>query len=157
MLLITGFLFVVLIFVFVNLFSHLSWTLFLDLPSFLLIFIPLLYFLFVSKSGLIIGRYFKTSFKKGYVYTKQELESLSLAIKNTIKLILSAGWFGAAAFSIVLLGHIGAPERFGPSLIICLLSLTYSVAISFFIFFPVQAWADNKLSFMEKESGCSII
>ena len=150
MLLIIGFLFVILIFAFVNIFSHLHWTILIDLPSFLLIFIPLLYFLFVSKSGCIIGRYIKTSFKKGHTYTKQELEGLSAAIKNTIKLTLSAGWFGVAAFSIVSLGHIGAPERLGPSLIICLLSLTYSVAISFFVFFPVQAWAENKINDMSK-------
>jgi len=51
MLLIIGFLFVILIFAFVNIFSHLHWTLFIDLPSFLLIFIPYLIFHFPVQSS----------------------------------------------------------------------------------------------------------
>ncbi|MCL2809085.1 MAG: hypothetical protein FWD24_03335, partial [Treponema sp.] len=57
----------------------------LDLWSFLLILVPLFFFLVVTKSGSILCRYIKTSFIKNYTYTINELEGLSKAIKNTIK------------------------------------------------------------------------
>ncbi|MCL2209314.1 MAG: hypothetical protein FWC19_01565 [Treponema sp.] len=86
-----------------------------------------------------MGRYIVSSFKRNYKYSKNELECLSSAVKNIIKFILAAGGFTFAAFAIVSLGHIGAPEKLGVSLGICLSSLTYAIAISFFIFFPLQA------------------
>ena len=105
----------------------------------------MLFFLLVTKSGKIIGKYISTSFKKNYAYSIIELEQLSSAIKNTIKFILAAGGFCFMAFVVISLGYIGSPEQLGPNLSNCLLSLTYAVVISYFIFFPVQAWAENKL------------
>ena len=117
-----------------------------DLWSFLLIFISLLFFLFVSKSGNIICWYVKASFRKSYTYTKDELEGLSKAIKNTIKFLLATGGFSFILFIINALANLGAPEYLGPSLAMSLTSLTYSAAISFFVFFPTQAWAENKIN-----------
>ncbi|MDR0463547.1 MAG: hypothetical protein LBG94_00360, partial [Treponema sp.] len=106
----------------------------------------LVYFLFVSKSGKIIGKYISTSFKKNNTYTKTELEQLSSAIKNTIKFILAAGGFCFIACMVISLGYLGSPEQLGPNLANSLLSFTYAIAIGFFVFFPVQAWAENKIN-----------
>jgi flagellar motor component MotA len=122
---------------------------FVDLPSILIIFIPLIFFLLVSKNGKIIGRYIVTSFKKGHAYTKAELESLSVSVKNTIKFILATGAFGVLAGAIACLAFIGAKERLGPNLAICFITLTYSITLSFFVFFPLQAWAENKINSTE--------
>jgi flagellar motor component MotA len=142
MLLIFGFLFMVFILTVVGIVSQFFHTL-INLPSFLLILVPLIFFLFISKSGSVIGKYFVASFKRGYVYTK--LEGLSVAIKNTVKFILATGGFNCITFAIISLGHMGNPERLGPNLAISLTSLIYSIAISYFVFFPVQAWAENKI------------
>jgi len=119
---------------------------FIDVPSVILIIIPLIFFLFVSKNGNIIGSYFKSSFKKAYVYTKDELESISVAMKNTIKFTLAVGVFGFITGLIACLGYLGTPERIGPNLAISLCTLIYSIAISFFVFFPTQAWAETKIN-----------
>ena len=144
MLLIFGFLFMVFFFTIVGLLSQFFQTL-INLPSALLILVPLLFFLFITKSGSVIGKYFVTSFKKDYTHTISELEGLSVAIKNTIKLVLATGGFNCITFAIISIGHIGTPERLGPNLAICLLSLIYSIAIGYFVFFPIQAWAENKI------------
>jgi len=144
MLLIFGFLFMVFIYAAIGVAAGFLWVL-LDLFALILVILPLTFFLFVSKSGKIIGKYITASFKQDFSYSKTELEGLISAIENTIKFVLASGIFGFITFAVVSFGYIGMPERLGPSIAISLTSLTYSIAISFFVFFPVQAWAKNKL------------
>jgi len=118
----------------------------LDHFALILVVLPLAFFLLASKSGKIIGNYITASFKKDFPYTKTELEGLISAVENTIKFVLATGIFSFITFVIISLGYIGAPERLGPSIAISLTSLTYSISISFFVFFPVQAWAKNKIN-----------
>ena len=145
MILFLGFLFMLFFFAVIGVSSG-SLSMLINLPALLLILIPMLFFLLVSKSGKIIGKYISTSFKKNNTYTKTELEQLSSAIKNTTKFILAAGGFCCIACMVISLGFIGSPEHLGPNLANSLLSFTYSIAISFFVFFPVQAWAENKIN-----------
>ncbi|MCL2175962.1 MAG: hypothetical protein FWB73_07955 [Treponema sp.] len=146
MILFLGFLFMIFFFAVIGVSSRaFAISMLINLPALFLILIPMLFFLLVTKSGKIIGKYISTSFKKNYAYSIIELEQLSSAIKNTIKFILAAGGFCFMAFVVISLGYIGSPEQLGPNLSNCLLSLTYAVVISYFIFFPVQAWAENKL------------
>ena len=144
MLLILGFLFMVIIYAAIGTVAGFLGVL-LDPWAFLLVVLPLTFFLFVTRSGKIIGKYIAASFKKEFSYTKTELEELVSATGNTIKFIIAAGIFSFITFAVVSLGHIGTPERLGPSIAISLTSLTYSIGISFFVFFPVQAWAKNKM------------
>ena len=155
MLLIFGFLFMVIVFAVVGIVSQFFHTL-INLPSALLILIPLLFFLFVSKSGSVIAKYFGTSFKRDYAHTLAELEGLSVAIKNTVKFILATGVFNCVTFAIISIGHMGTPEKLGPNLAICLTSLIYSIAISYFVFFPVQAWAENRINIIKNGGLTSI-
>ena len=148
MLLIFGLLFMVFVFSVVGILSQFLQTL-INLPSVLLILVPLIFFLFISKGGSIIGKYVVASFKRGYTYTREELEGLSLAIKNTVKFVLATGGFNCVTFAIISIGHMGNPERLGPNLAICLTSLIYSIAISYFVFFPTQAWAENKIQILK--------
>jgi len=147
MLLIFGLLFMVFIFVVVGLFSGML-LFFIDLPSASLILLSLFFFLVASKSGRVVGRYIKTSFTKDYPYTKAELEGLSAAIKNTIKLLMATGGFGFFTGIIASLAHLGNKQALGPNLAISLLTVLYAIALSFFVFFPTQAWAENKLKDM---------
>jgi flagellar motor component MotA len=114
---------------------------FIDLPSALLILMSLLFFLLISKSGKILGKYIKTSFRKEYLYTETELVALSAAVKNTIKFLLATGGFGFMSGLIATLGYLGSPEKLGPNLAVCLITLTYSIAVSCFVFLPVQSLA----------------
>jgi flagellar motor component MotA len=123
---------------------------YVDFPSAIIILVPMIFFLVISKSGTVMGNYFRSSFKKNYGYTKTELESISAAAKNTIKFILGMGGLGFIAGLVGSLANIGAPERLGPNLAVSLITLVYSIAFGFFVFFPVEAWAVNKINLSEK-------
>ena len=143
MLLIFGILFTILVFAVLVMLFHLS-SVFISMPSMLFLLVFLLFFLLISKSGKVILMYIKTSFKKEYEYTKTELECISLTIKNTIKFIIASGIFGFITFIIVALANLESKEVLGPALAMSLTSLTYSIALSYLVFFPVKVWADNK-------------
>jgi flagellar motor component MotA len=145
MLLMIGFLFMVFIFAIVGALSGLL-NMFIDLPSILLILVPLIFFVFTSKSGNILGMYIKTSFRKDYPYTSSELAALSGAIKNTIKFILAVGGFGFVSGLLACLVNLDNKEMLGPSLALSLLTFLYAIAVSVFIFLPTQAWAENKIN-----------
>jgi len=147
MLIIIGFLFSVLVSWFVSFPMGISGTSFIDVPSALLTLVFLFFFFFASKSGSIIGRYIKSSFKKDYNYTRAELVSLSAAIKNTIKFALATGGFGFLAGAISSLA-VASREQLGPNIAVSLITVFYSIIVSYIIFFPVQAWAENKLNAM---------
>jgi flagellar motor component MotA len=124
---------------------------FADFPSILLILVPLLFFLFVTKSGKIIGMYCRASFSKNYMYTTAELTGISRAAKNTIKFIMSMGGFGFFTGLIAVLRYLEKPEALGPNLAISLMTVLYAITISFFIFFPLQAWAENRINLLAQE------
>jgi flagellar motor component MotA len=123
-----------------------------DLPTTLLTIIFLFFFFFISKSGSIIGRYIKSSFKKNYTYTKTELESLSCAIKNTVKFTIATGGFGFLTGVIASLIHLENRNMLGPNLAVSLFSVFYSITVSYIIFFPVQAWAENEINTMANDT-----
>jgi flagellar motor component MotA len=150
MLLIIGFLFMVFILAVVGALSGML-MMFIDLPSILLILVPLLFFVFTSKSGNILSMYIKTSFKKNYSYAEAELAALSGAIKNTIKFILAAGGFGFASGLLACLVNLDNKEMLGPSLALSLLAFLYAIAVSAFIFLPTQAWAENKINLLRQK------
>jgi len=155
MLIIIGFLFSVFISVLVSIMTGVSKvrvTAFLDFPSALLTLIFLFFFFFTSKSGSIIGRYIKSGFKKNYAYTRAELVSLSAAIKNTVKFTLATGGFGFLVGAIASLFVLENKNMLGPNVAVSLLSVFYSIIVSFFIFFPVQAWAENKINAMGNDA-----
>jgi flagellar motor component MotA len=87
MLIIFGFLLMLLMFVLVGGLTQ-ALLAFFDVPSFFLIVVPLIFFLFASKSGSVIGKYIKTSFRKDHLYTKSELKSISTALKTPSNLFL---------------------------------------------------------------------
>jgi len=153
MLIIIGFLFAVLISVLVSIPTAVNTSIgifgaLIDPPSALLTLIFLFFFFFTTKSGSIIGKYIKSSFKKNYAYTRTELVSLSTAIKNTIKFILATGGFGFLVGLVFVLMFLGNKEMIGPNVAVSLFTVFYSIIVSYIIFFPVQAWAENKLNAM---------
>ena len=90
--------------------------------------------------------YIKSSLKKDYQYTKAELESIADALRNTLKLTLAMGGFGFMSGLIIALGNLSSPEMLGPIVAISLISVFYAIAISYFVFFPTQVWAENKIN-----------
>ncbi|MDR0497906.1 MAG: hypothetical protein LBH42_09850 [Treponema sp.] len=119
----------------------------------MMILISLFFFFITSKSGKIIGRYIKTSFKKDHTYTGAELAALSAAVKNTIKFILAAGGIGCMAGLMLAMVNLESKEMLGPTLALCFMSITYSIALGFFVFFPVQAWAENKINTLKGDAS----
>ena len=118
---------------------------FIDAPSLILILVPLMFFLLVTKDGSVLTGYIKSSFKKNYEYGKYELESIAKASKNAIKITLAAGAFSFLVGLIAVFGNLDDPRRIGPALAVSLISSLYSIGISFFVFCPVQVWAENKI------------
>jgi len=151
MLLIIGFLFMCFILAVVSILSN-AGAIFIDMPSAALILVSLIFYWLVSKSGKIIGNYFKTSFKKEYIYAATELAALSTALKSTIKFILATGGFGFMIGLVATLYYLGSPDNLAPNLAVSLITLTYSIMISYFVFFPVQAWAENKIAALKDEA-----
>ena len=144
MLIIIGLLFLILMFVAVGgMFNILMFI--ADIPSFIIIIIPLIFFLCTSKSGGIISGYIMSSFKKNYKYSKSELESIYSATKNTIKFTMATGGFGFIIGLTACLVNMQSPEQLLLNLSVSFISLLYAIAISFFIFFPTMAWAENKI------------
>ena len=150
MLLIFGFLFTVFVYAVIGLTAGFISVL-IDPWSLLFIIVSMLFFLFISKSGSVIGQYVIKSFKKVRKYTLTELEGLSIALKNTIKFTLFSGVFCFITFAVISLGHVGSPELLGPSIAICLTSLAYSFGICCFIFFPTLAWVENKINIFKND------
>ena len=150
MLIIIGFLFTVFISVVVSILTGGYGPFLVDLPSALLTLVFLFFFLIASKSGRIIGRYIKSSFKKNYNYSRAELVSLSVAIKNTIKFSLGTGGFGFLVGLIATLMFLEKKEMLGPNIAISLITVFYAIIVSYIIFFPVQAWAENKINAMDE-------
>ena len=148
MLIIIGFLFAVFISVTVSILSGMYGLLMFDVPSTILTLVLLFFFLFATKSGSIIGKYIKSSFKKNYAYTRTELVSLSTAVKNTIKFALGTGGFGFLIGVVASLMFLDKKEMLGPNLAVSLFTVFYSIIVSYIIFFPVQAWAENKINAM---------
>jgi len=151
MLLIIGFLFMLFIFAVISILTGV-YRVFIDLPSALLVLVPMLFFCLVSKSGKIIGNYIKTSFKKEHIYTVKELTALSTALKNTSKFILSVGGFGFFTGVIAALMYLDSKDRLGPNLALSLITLMYTITISCFVFFPTQSWAENKINTLKDEA-----
>ena len=118
---------------------------YLNLPSMFVILVPLLFFLCVSKSGRVLIGYIKTSFKKNHEYGQAELKSIATAVKNTMKIIHAAGGFGFILGFIAILASFSTPEMLGHSLSVSLIAVFYSIITSYFIFFPLRAWAENKM------------
>ena len=145
MLILFGFLLFLFMFVSVGVLSQ-TLLMLLDLPSALLILIPLFFFLCITKSGSIIGKYIKVSFKKDYTYTRTELAGICGALRNLVKFILAIGGFGFLCGIIGCLINLERPEMLGPNLAVSLITMLYAVSISVFIFFPTQVWAENKLN-----------
>jgi len=153
MLLIFGFLLMVFIFIVVGIGMPVG-TL-VDAPSAVMILVPLLIFLIFTKSGGVIGRYIKASFRKEHSYSRSELACLSSAVKSSIKFILATGWVGFFSGLIgCLLSLLSMENRdmFGPNLAVSLITVLYSFSISYFVFFPTQAWAENKINALGNDS-----
>ena len=117
-----------------------------DLPAALFILIPLTFFLIVTKSGKVIRRYIKSSFIKEYTYTKIELNSITTAIKNIIKFLLASGGFCFFIGIMAAFAFFFEKQLLGPIIVSSILSLFYAIAFGFFVFFPTQAWAENKIN-----------
>ena len=124
----------------------------IDLPSALIVIISLIFFLILSKNGSVIGRYIKTSFVKAHTYTESELAGLSAAIRNTIRFILGSSGVYFLFGIISMMMNLMDAQMLGPNLGVALFTILYSVSISFFVFFPTQAWAENRLAALKGET-----
>ena len=151
MLLLIGFLFMLFIVFVIGILSG-TGLMFIDLPSALIVIVPLIFFLIASKSGSAIGRYFKTSFTKEHTYSGPELAGLSTAVRNTIKFIFGIGGLGFISGIIGSFANLQNRDMLGPNIAVSLITVLYSIALSYFVFFPTQAWAENKLNSLKGET-----
>ena len=118
---------------------------FVDTVSLVSIILPLVFFSVITKSGKAINTYIKCSFKKDYEYSALELKMIAMSAKNTVKFCNGMGVFGFLIGFIAALAMLSEPHQIGPTIAISLLTLFYAIGISYFIFFPLQIWAENKL------------
>ena len=144
MILFTGILFTILYIAFVAVIGgELAW--YIDAASLVFVLAPLAYFLLITKNGKSICCYVKSSFTKNYAYVKGELDSIAGAAKNAMKVTLAAGGVSFLIGLMIILRRLDDPQTLGVYFSVMLVSLLYSLGISFFVFFPLQAWAENKI------------
>jgi len=115
-----------------------SITIFIDLPSILIIIaitLPML-----LSSGLFTD--FKNSFRivmsKDKTFSNEELERAILAIDLTNKLILISGFLGSIIGLISMLRQLSDPSKIGPSVAVMLLTTFYALFLTI-ILMPVKA------------------
>jgi flagellar motor component MotA len=144
MLILLGFIFAIFMIAVVGSFSG-SLGVVIDIPSLLIILVPLLFFLCVSKSGGIIWRYILSVIKKDNLQSKDELKILAHATKSAVKFTLAMGIFGFMSGIIFALGNLDSPEHLGPNIAVSLITVLYAIAISSFVFFPTQIWAEHMI------------
>ena len=118
---------------------------FIDLLSVTIVLIPLIFFLVSTKSCKIITEYMISSFKKNYEYSNAELESIVRVAKHSIRITLATGWFGFIIGIIGMLHRLDDPHTIGPMLAVGLLTVLYSIGVGFFMLFPLQVWAENRI------------
>ena len=117
---------------------------FIDLWSLMIIIFPTVFFLWVTKNGRIFKEYIKSSLTQYHKQSAAELENTAAAARSTMKIVLAAGFFSFIAGLLNVLGNLDNPQYLGPNVAVALISVFYSVSISYFIFFPLQTWAENK-------------
>ena len=150
MILFAGVLFTIIYVAFVAVIGgELAW--YVDAASFVFVLAPLVYFFLITKSGKSICSYVKSGFTKNYAYARGELDSIAGAAKNAMKVTLAAGGISFLIGLMIVLRRFDDPQMLGPYLSVMLVSLLYSLVISFFVFFPLQAWAENKIKASEKD------
>ena len=150
MIIFLGFLFSVIFLLFVGFINgQPSW--FVDSASPAFVLYPPIFFLWVTKGGKAIKGYIKSSFKRSYQYSATELNDIASASKGAVKVTLAAGCFGFLGGIIGAMRFAG-PEYLASNLALAFISLLYSIAIAFFCFFPLQAWAENKAAQIERNN-----
>ena len=117
-----------------------------DLASLTFVLVPLVFFLLITKYGKSLFGYIKSSLKKNYSYSEDELRNIASAAKSATKVTLTAGWFSFLIGLIIVLRTIDVPQMTGAYLSVMIISLLYSAGIGYFVLFPLQAWAEYKLS-----------
>ena len=150
MILFAGILFTILYTAFVAVIGgELAW--YIDAASLVFVLAPIAYFLFITKSGKSICGYVKSSFTKNYAYVEDELDGIAGAAKNAMKVTLAAGGTSFLIGLMIILRRLDDPQILGPYFSVMLVSLLYSVGISYFVFFPLQVWAEHKIKASERE------
>jgi flagellar motor component MotA len=105
----------------------------------------------LSGNGRIIIEYIKKSFQKTPQYSKFELENISAALSNAMKMTAGLAAYGFFYGLISALYNLSDLRRLGPAIAISLLSSFYSITIVFFVFFPTKVWAELELKERKKE------
>ena len=124
--------------------TEILWIL-VDIPSLVVILLPLVYYLIVSKGHKVLGSYIKNSFKKDYIYNAYELKAISNVAKGSTKVIMTMSYLNIVFALIIVLTNVDDPSFIGVALAVMLISLFYALGISYLMFFPLQSWAENKL------------
>ena len=143
MILLIGLLFLVVFTLLIGAFSGTVY-MFLDLASIIIVLVPLIFFLVITKSGKTITGYIKSSFMKNYEYSKAELESISMVARHSVKITIATGCFGFIIGIIGMLMQLDDPQKIGPMLAVGLLTMLYSIGVGFFVMYPLCVWAENR-------------
>lgn len=126
-------------------------TVFLNLPSILIIVLITATMLMASGLFNDFKRAFKVIMSRDNLFSKVEIEKSYLAIELTIKLIINSGLLGSLIGLIQLLGTLNNPSTIGPNVAVMLLTLFYGL-FGTFIFMPIKARLKSMLiSFEEKK------
>jgi hypothetical protein len=120
------------------------------------IILPVALFLIFTKNGRIIWNYMHSSLDKNHQFSKTELQSIVTATRASGKFALGTGVFCLLGSFIMILANFNYAEQFAMNVLlrnlgVAFLTPLYTIAIAFFIFYPLQVWAENKLRELTKD------
>lgn len=133
---------------------YLSFYIYLDIwdpIAFFALLTLLLLFLIFTNSGRIFSSYIRHSVQRGYQFTRDELQGIIYASRYTGRFTMGCGIVFFLCRCLWALACLNFEDEGGAftltrNIIAAILPLTYALTIAFFIFYPLQVWAENKLN-----------
>lgn len=115
---------------------------FIDIPSFILIFVVLIPGLLIMGKGKDFAKAFSVGIKP---YSLLELKNIIGAVDAAQKLTVFGALFAMIIAGVLILGRLDDPATIGPNLAVCFLAGFYAVIVEFFLL-PLRLNAERKMN-----------
>ena len=123
-----------------GLLTSIAW--YLDIPSLILIFIPLVFGLMVMGAWKDFVKSFSVGIKP---FSLLELKNIIGAVDMAQKLAFCGAIFAIITSGIMILGNLSDYSKLGPNLAVCFLSGFYATMVEFFLL-PLKLNAERKMN-----------
>ncbi len=117
---------------------------FLDVPSLIVVIVPVLALCFATFSPRDMGRSFRAAFSRGQVETS-ELKTAAVFFRALERYILLSGFLGALLGVMSLLWMMRSDTKIATGFAMLLISVFYALILLFVLAVPFRVAVDRKL------------